>query len=182
MILDEKNYFNSSFVYLITFRKGKNMKRTVQIFSILFICLWVAPSFAQELSAKSMEALRDAAKSNKKALVALNLKLTETEDKAFWKVYESYQKDLDKTNERLINLIKDYAKEYKAKSLTDEKAKQLISDYIVIEEDLLKLKKSYLEKVSAVIPDKKMMTYFQLENKIQAIIRFDGAINIPLAE
>jgi len=158
------------------------MKRTVQIISILFICLWVAPSFAQELSAKSMEALREAAKSNKKALVALNLKLTETEDKAFWKIYESYQKDIAKANERLINLINDYAKEYKARSLTDEKAKQLISNYLAIEEDLLKLKKSYFEKVSAVIPDKKAMTYFQIENKIQAIIRFDCAINIPLAE
>ena len=158
------------------------MKKTVQIIIILFICLWVAPVFAQELSSKSMDALREAAKSNKKALVALNLKLTETEDKVFWKVYESYQKDIAKVNERLLNLIKDYAKEYKAKSLTDEKAKQLTSNYLVIEEDLLKLKKSYLEKVSAVIPDKKMMTYFQLENKIQAIIRFDVAINIPLAE
>ena len=158
------------------------MKKIVQIISILLICLWVAPAFAQDLSPQSMEALRDAAKSNKKALVALNLKLTETEDKAFWPIYESYQKDIDKVNERLINLIKDYAKEYKARSLTDEKAKQLISAYIVIEEDLLKLKKSYLEKVSAVLPDKKMMTYFQLENKIQAIIRFDVAINIPLAE
>jgi hypothetical protein len=158
------------------------MKKTVQIISILLICLWITPAFAQELSSKSMEALREAAKSNKKALVALNLKLTETEDKAFWKVYESYQKDLDKTNERLLNLIKDYAKEYKARSLTDEKAKQLISGYIVIEEDLLKLKKSYLEKVSAVIPNKKVMAYFQIEEKIQAIIRFDCAINIPLAE
>ncbi len=158
------------------------MKKTVQIICILLICLWVAPSFAQELSAKSMEALRDAVKSNKKALVALNLKLTETEDKAFWKVYENYQKDIAKVNERLLNLINDYAKEYKAKSLTDEKAKQLISSYLVIEEDLLKLKKSYLEKVSAVIPDKKVMTYFQIENKIQAIIQFDCAINIPLAE
>ena len=158
------------------------MKKIVQIISILLICLWVAPAFAQDLSPQSMEALREAAKSNKKALVALNLKLTETEDKAFWPIYESYQKDIAKVNERLLALIKDYAKEYKARSLTDEKAKQLISDYIVIEEDLLKLKKSYLEKVSAVIPDKKMMTYFQLENKIQAIIRFDVAINIPLAE
>jgi hypothetical protein len=158
------------------------MKKTVQIIIILFICLWVAPVFAQELSSKSMDALREAAKSNKKALVALNLKLTETEDKVFWKVYESYQKDIAKVNERLLNLIKDYAKEYKAKSLTDEKAKQLTSNYLVIEEDLLKLKKSYLEKVSAVIPDKKAMTYWQIENKIQAIIRFDVAINIPLAE
>ena len=158
------------------------MKRTAQIICILFICLWVASSFAQELSTKSMETLREAAKSNKKALVALNLKLTETEDKAFWKIYESYQKDIAKANERLINLINDYAKEYKAKSLTDEKAKQLISNYLVIEEDRLKLKKSYLEKVSAVIPDKKVMAYFQMEEKIQAIIRFDCAINIPLAE
>jgi hypothetical protein len=129
-----------------------------------------------------MEALREAAKSNKKALVALNLKLTETEDKAFWTVYESYQKDIAKVNERLINLINDYAKEYKAKSLTDEKAKQLISNYLAIEEDRLKLKKSYLEKVSVVIPDKKVMAYFQMEEKIQAIIQFDCAINIPLAE
>ena len=158
------------------------MKKTVQIIIILFICLWVAPIFAQELSSKSMDALREAAKSNKKALVALNLKLTETEDKVFWKVYESYQKDIAKVNERLLNLIKDYAKEYKAKSLTDEKAKQLTSNYLVIEEDLLKLKKSYLQKVSAVIPDKKAMTYLQIENKIQAIIRFDCAVNIPLAE
>ena len=79
-------------------------------------------------------------------------------------------------------MIKDYAKEYRERSLSDEKAKQLISDYIVIEEDLLKLKKSYLNKLSAVLPDKKVMTYFQMENKIQAILRFDGAINIPLAE
>ena len=158
------------------------MKKIAQIIIILFICLWVAPVFAQELSSKSMDALREAAKSNKKALVALNLKLTETEDKAFWKIYESYQKDIAKVNDRLINLINDYAKEYKAKSLTDEKAKQLISNYLVIEEDRLKLKKSYLEKVSAVIPDKKVMAYFQMEEKIQAIIRFDCAINIPLAE
>ena len=113
---------------LITFRKGKNMKKIVQIISILLICLWVAPVFAQDLSPQSMEALREAAKSNKKALVALNLKLTETEDKVFWKIYESYQKDIAKANERLINLINDYAKEYKAKSLTDEKAKQLITN------------------------------------------------------
>jgi len=158
------------------------MKKTLPIISILLICLWVAPVFALDPSPKSMETLREEAKADKKALTAENLKLTDTEGKAFWPIYESYQKDIAKVNERLVNLIKDYAKEYRERSLSDKKAKQLISDYIVIEEDLLKLKKSYLEKLSAVIPDKKVMTYFQMENKIQAIIRFDCAINIPLAE
>jgi hypothetical protein len=158
------------------------MKKTVQIISILLICLWVAPAFALDPSFKSMETLREEAKADKKALTAENLKLTDTEGKAFWPIYESYQKDIDKVNERLVNLIKDYAKEYRERSLSDKKAKQLISDYIVIEEDMLKLNKSNLEKLSIVLPYKKVMTYWQMENKIQAILRFDCAINIPLAE
>jgi hypothetical protein len=158
------------------------MKKTVQIISILLICLWVAPAFALDPSPKSMKTLREEAKADKKALTAENLKLTETEDKAFWPLYESFQIDIAKINERRFNLVKGYAKDYRERSLTDQKAKQIISDYLAIEEDLLKLTKSYLGKLNGVIPDKKLMTYWQMENKIQSIIRFDCAINIPLAE
>ena len=158
------------------------MKKTVQIISILLICLWIAPVFAQNPSPQSMEILRDAVKADKKALTALNLKLTDTEGKAFWPIYESYQKDIAKVNERFFNLIEDYANEYSKRSLSDKKAKQLISDYMVIEEDFLKQKKSYLNKLSSVLPAKKVMTYFQMENKIQAVLRFDCAVGIPLAE
>jgi hypothetical protein len=129
-----------------------------------------------------MKLVRDAAKSNKKALVALNLKLTEAEEKGFWPLYDSFQGELDKINERLGNLIVDYAKEFNANSLTDEKAKQLMKDYLASEEDIIKLRKSYLSKFDSVIPGKKVMTYYQLENKIQAIIRFDLAGEIPLAQ
>jgi hypothetical protein len=129
-----------------------------------------------------MEIVREAAKSNKKALVALNLQLTETEEKAFWPLYDSFQSSLDRINERLANLIVDYAKEYNARSLSDEKAKQLMADYLSSEEDIIKLKKSSLSKFSGVIPGKKVMAYYQLENKIQAVIRFDLAQQIPLAQ
>ena len=158
------------------------MKKTLPIISVLLICLWVAPAFALDPSFKSMETLREEAKADKKALTAENLNLTDTEGKAFWPIYESYQKDITKVNEKLVNLIKDYAKEYRARSLSDKKAKQLISDYMAIEEDILKLTKSYLNKLSTVLPAKKVMTYFQMENKIQAVLRFDCAIGIPLAE
>ena len=158
------------------------MKKTLPIISILLICLWIAPAFAHESSHKSMETLREEVKADKKALTEENLKLTYNEGKAFWPIYESYQKDLDKINERLVTLITDYAKEYRERSLSDKKAKQLISKYLAIEEDQVKLKKSYMKKLSAVIPDIKVMTYLQMENKIQSIIRFDCAIGIPLAE
>lgn len=157
--------------------------KTLRIICTMLVCLlWVAPVFSQGQSTKSMQLVRDAAKSNKKALVAVNLKLTETEEKGFWSLYDSFQGELDKINERLANLIVDYAKEYNAKSLSDEKAKQIMKDYLASEEDIIKLKKSYLSKFDSVIPGKKVMTYYQLENKIQAVIRFDLAGEIPLAQ
>ena len=153
-----------------------------RIVCLLLVCLWIAPAFAQDTSTKSMEIVREAAKSNKKAFIALNLKLTAEEEKGFWPLYDSYQTALDKINERLGNLIVGYAKEYNAQSLSDEKAMQLITDYLAAEEDIIKLRKSYLSKFSAVIPGKKVMVYYQLENKIQAVIRYDLAMQIPLAE
>jgi hypothetical protein len=156
--------------------------KTLRIVCLLLVCLWVAPVFAQDKSTKSMEIVREAAKSNKKAFIALNLKLTPEEEKGFWPLYDSLQTELDKINERLGNLIVGYAKEYNAQSLSDEKAMQLITDYLAAEEDIIKLRKSYLSKFSAVIPGKKVMVYYQLENKIQAVIRYDMAMQIPLAE
>mgnify|MGYP000396852746 CR=1 FL=1 len=103
--------------------------KTSRILSLLLVCLWVVPVFAQEASTKTMDIVQEAAKSNKKALIAVNLKLTEAEEKGFWPLYDSYQVALDKIQERQLNLIKDYAKEYNANSLTDEKAKQLMADY-----------------------------------------------------
>jgi len=143
--------------------------------------VWVAPVVAQEGSSKSMELVRDAAKSNKKALIAVNLQLTPAEEKGFWPVYDSYQADLDKITERLGKLIVDYAKEFNADSLSDAKAKELMKNYLACEEDISKLKKSYLSKFDAVLPGKKVMTYYQLENKIGAVIRYDMAQEIPLA-
>jgi hypothetical protein len=143
--------------------------------------VWITPVVAQEASSKSMELVRDAAKSNKKALIAVNLQLTPAEEKGFWPIYDSYQADLDRINERLAKLIVDYAKEFNARSLSDAKAKELMKEYLACEEDIIKLKKSYLTKFDGAIPGKKVMTYYQLENKIGAVIRYDLAGEIPLA-
>ena len=118
--------------------------KTFRIFCAVLLCLlWVAPVFSQGQSAKSMELAREAAKSNKKAFIALNLPLTEAEEKGFWPLYESFQGELDKINQKLGKLIVDYAKEFNANSLSDEKAKQLMKDYLASEEDIIKLRKSY---------------------------------------
>ncbi|MGZ8500911.1 MAG: hypothetical protein ACXWXL_21060, partial [Candidatus Binatia bacterium] len=48
-------------------------------------------------------------KADKKLLMAANMELTEAEAKAFWPVYDEYQKELHKVNEPLIALRNGYA-------------------------------------------------------------------------
>jgi hypothetical protein len=130
----------------------------------------------------NMQILRDKIKADKKLLVANNMQLSESEAKAFWPVYEEYQKDLMAINQRIGKLIESYAADYRADSLTDEKAKKLIDEFVAIEKAEAGLKESYVPKLSKVIPAKKVARYIQIENKIRALIKFDLAGGIPLVQ
>jgi hypothetical protein len=153
--------------------------------AVIFFVFAAAPAsraFAvQDQPASNMEILRDKIRGDKKLLIAENLGLTEGESKVFWPVYDEYQKELEAINERLDMTIKSYAQEYNSKTLTDEKAKTLMSEALSIEEAEVALKKKYLDRLSGILPATKAARYIQMESKIRAIIRFDLAANIPLA-
>ena len=155
--------------------------KAVRIVCLLLVCMWALPLFAQDQPTdSSMDKVRDALKANKRAFVSVNLGLTEQEDKNFWPVYDSYQADMEKVNKRLVDLIKDYAAHYD--NLSDEKAKQLLDESLAIDTEMMKVKKAYVSKFAAVIPMKKVARYYQMENKIQAVLRFDLAQAIPLVK
>jgi hypothetical protein len=128
-----------------------------------------------------MEILRDKIYADKKLLVAENMELTEDEAKKFWPVYEAYQEDLHKINERMAKVINEYALAYNKGAILDKTAKQLIDQAIDVELDEAKLKKSYVPKLSRILPGVKVARYMQIENKIRAIVRYELASAIPLA-
>ncbi|HZI42255.1 MAG TPA: hypothetical protein VFD67_11145, partial [Gemmatimonadaceae bacterium] len=49
-----------------------------------------------------MQVLRAALKSDKKAFVASNMKLSDAEAKKFWPIYDSYQRNLEVTSRRRV--------------------------------------------------------------------------------
>ncbi len=104
--------------------------------------------------------------------------MTEAEAKAFWPVYEAYQKDLAKINDRTIKLIDDYAESYGA--MSDQAAKKLMDEYMAIETERLTIRQSYLPRFREVLPEMKVLRYYQLENKIQAVVSYELAASIPL--
>ncbi|MGH7845515.1 MAG: hypothetical protein ACREQW_10140 [Candidatus Binatia bacterium] len=135
-----------------------------------------------EKPANNMEIIHEKLKADKKLNVAQYMGLTESEAKTFWPVYEDYQKDLHKLNERLLNLLQSYAGEYKSQSLTDEKAKQLLDEWIALEQDEAKQRSSYLPKVMKALPAKKAARYLQIENEYRILIKYDLAVTVPLVQ
>jgi hypothetical protein len=137
-------------------------------------------SGAQDKPADNMQILRDKIKADKKLVVAANMELTESEAKAFWPIYEQYQKDLQKINQRIVNLLESYADDFRRKSLTDEKAKKLIDQAVAIEQAEAGLKSAYAPKLSKALPVTKVVRYLQVENKIRAVVKYDLASGVPL--
>jgi len=138
------------------------------------------PALAQDTS--NMEILRQKVKADKKLLVAQNMQLTEAEGKAFWPVYEAYQNDLQKLNQRLGKTIADYADAYNKGPVAGETAKRLLNEALTIEEAEVKLKRSYVPKLEKALPAAKVARYVQIENKIRAVIRYELAGAIPLVQ
>ena len=127
-----------------------------------------------------MEILREKILADKKLVVAANMDLTEAEAKAFWPIYQEYQTKLTKINERMLKLIVNYAENYK--SMTNDIAQKLQKESMALEKERLSLKEQYLPKFQKAVTAMKAARYFQIENKIQAVVQYELASSIPLVK
>jgi len=160
--------------------KGKTKALVLVLTLTIFLAGVTMPALAEEKPADNMQILQEKIKADKKLLVSENMQLTEKEAKAFWPVYDSYQKDIGKLNERLIKLIDEYAQNYE--TMTDQTAQSLTNKYLALESERVKLLQSYVPKISKAVGSKKAARYLQLENKISAVVKFELAANIPLVK
>lgn len=142
--------------------------------------LLTVPAWAQPVSDTNMEILKEKLKADKKLLVAGNMDLTDAEAKQFWPLYDSYQKELDGINKQLGQTIKDYADAFNKGNVPNDTAKKLLGEALSVEEQEVKLKRTYADKLGKVLPATKVARYIQLENKIRSLIRFELAQQIPL--
>ena len=115
----------------------------------------------------------------KKLVVLENMEFTEEENTAFWPIYQEFQEELFPLRKRTIELVMAYATVFQ--SLTDEQASIIIEEYLTIQSSHQKIVSKYFKKFMKLLPAKKVFRYLQIENKIDAIGRYELAQEIPLA-
>jgi hypothetical protein len=148
--------------------------------AVLLLVVSAAPGRAGEPASANLDILRDTIRANKKALVAVNLTLSEAEAAQFWPVYDRYQKELDGVNERMVKVIEDYTASFH--DLSDEKALELVGQYLSVEEDRAKVRRASLPEIAKTLPGRKVARFYQIENKTDAVLRYDLAAKIPVVE
>ena len=147
-----------------------------------------AATFAQanpgggDKPANNLQIIHEKIKADKKLIVSKYLELTESEAQKFWPVYEEYQKDVQRSNERLLRLLESYAADYRNKSMTDDKAKKLLDEWIAIEQDEGKRRSTFAPKVLQALPAKQAARYLQIENEYRILIRYELAATVPLVQ
>jgi hypothetical protein len=167
-------------------KKGANtMSKTRLLLVSALILALAAAGYATEptrgeAAKANLGVLVDAIRANRKALVAVNLKLTDEEAAAFWPVYDRYQKEMNALGDRLVAVINDYAEHFG--DLSNERAMKLVDDYLAIEGDRVKVRKAYVPQFAKSLPGRKVARFYQIENKMDAVIRYQLASGIPVIE
>src|SRR5262245_6724959 len=132
--------------------------------------------------AANLQFLRDKIRTDKKLLVMITMDLSDVESIGFWPIFESYQKDLDAIDDRLMKTIINFADAYNKFTLTDEIAMKLFDETMAIFNDEIKIGKYYSAKLAGVLPGKKAVRYLQIEGKIRAEMWCELAAELPLME
>jgi len=132
------------------------------------------------VSDQDIQLLRQDLRSQKKQLIAANLKLTDAEATKFWPVYDQYAAELTTVNNQKYAVVKDYTNNYG--SLTDAQALSLLNRSLAVDDAVAKLRTRYVPIVNKVLPGAKTATFFQIDRRLTMLIDIQLASALPLIQ
>ena len=132
------------------------------------------------ISNKDIELLRQDIRSQKKQLIAQNLKLSDAEATKFWPVYDKYTAELVKINDRKYALIQSYADQYA--TMTDEQALSFTRQWLDVDTQVSQLRQKYVPMVSQVLTGRNTATFLQLDRRLSMLIELQLAAKIPVVQ
>ena len=129
---------------------------------------------------QDVDLLRKDVRSQKKQIIAANLKLTDTEAEKFWPIYDQYTVDLVKINDAKYAAIKEYVTNYD--TLTDDRATALTKQIIAVDESVAQLRERYVPIVNKVLSGRKTSLFFQLDRRLVMLIDIQLATQLPVIQ
>jgi hypothetical protein len=134
----------------------------------------------QSSTDQDIDLLRKDIRSQKRQMIAANLKLTDKEAEQFWPIYDQYTAELVKINDNKYASIKEFAQNYD--TLTDDQAANLTKQLLAVDQSVAQLRIKYIPIFRKVLSGKKTALFFQLDHRLVMLIDLQLASQIPLVE
>jgi hypothetical protein len=138
----------------------------------------VNPQFADV--SDEIEMVRSLIRIERKAAVEQAMQLAPAESQAFWTIYNEYEAERTRINDRTVKVITDYAAVYP--DVGDERAQELLDEAFDVDADQLSLKKKYMRRFAKVMSPARVVRFFQIERKLDAVQNLSIAEQIPLID
>jgi hypothetical protein len=115
----------------------------------------------------------------RQAIITSVMDLTPAESQTFWPLYREYRIAMAKVGDRVQKLLVDYSGQYD--TLTDDQAKKIMQEWLSIEKAKMDVKSKYISRFQKILPARKVMRFFQADNKLDAVLNAQLASVVPLA-
>jgi hypothetical protein len=122
--------------------------------------------------------LKEDVKSQKKQIVAANLKLTDAEAVKFWPIYDQYSAELGKVNDTRLSLIKEYADAYP--NISDSLAQSIVTRWLQTDESMAGVRSKYMPMMEKVLTGKTLARFFQIDRRLGILIDVQVTSEVPL--
>jgi Spy/CpxP family protein refolding chaperone len=152
-------------------------KTSIRTLAAAALVSLAAAATAQSVK-ETLEVSRQAIESQRRVLVAGALPLTDAEADAFWPLYDAYEKERRPLDERANELVADFLAA--AAGLTDAQAKAMVEEALKIEEERVRVRRTWLGRMGKAIPARKLVRFYQIDNKLDSVVRADVARQVPL--
>ena len=134
----------------------------------------------QAITDEDIQMMRKDIRSQRKQIIAANMKLTDSEAEKFWPVYEQYISDLVKINGTKYALIKQYVETRGA--LTDSEAETAVNQWVGVDQSVSELRKRYIPIFRKVLSPKNTALFYQIDRRVQLMIDLQLASSLPMIE
>lgn len=125
-----------------------------------------------------VELMRTDLRAQKKQILSQSMGLDDAQAKAFWPIYNDYEHDLSKLNDKGIEIIKDYAKNYE--NMQEKTAKDIMNRSLDLQAEKLKLRKVYAKKMEKALSAKVAARFLQIDNVVNKMIELQIDSKLPL--
>jgi len=156
--------------------------RVIRVIAGLLVSLAAAgPAFADQAQAY-LDYQRQVLRGEREVSIRANVQFSPEEGKAFWPLYHEYHDARQKTGDRSYRIIREYADAYNNNRVTDAQAQEWVNQALEVRAEEERLLRGHLERVAKILPGKKFARYYQIETKLDSLVRARLASEIPLVE